>query len=163
MTKTTKKEKKLPRNMTENAKNSQKLWLKMTKIGQKLWVKMTKIDSNDKKVTFIKNRKSCLPRTTTYWLSGPRSNKLAVKNFTIWLFLSYVCFWNIMPLKASWLRFNENKSLLISLVRKIFIFRHNLTRSLRSLDSFIWRNKNIFLTRFDQAGFIFIKPSPGGF
>ena len=68
-----------------------------------------------------------------------------------------------MPLKASWLGFNENKSLLISLVRKIFIFRHNLTRSLRSLDSFIWRNKNIFLTRFDQAGFIFIKPSPGGF
>ena len=68
-----------------------------------------------------------------------------------------------MPLKASWLRFTENKSRLISLVRKIFVFRHNLTRSLRSLDSFIRRNKNIFLTRFDQAGFIFIKPSPGGF
>ena len=145
--------------MTKNDKTNDKKWPKIMTEND-IVILMTWCD---KLVTFIKKSRQLLTKTTTYWLLGSRSDMLAVKNATNWLLMSYVCFRNIMPLKASWLVFNENKSLLISLVRKIFIFRHNLTRSLRSLDSFIWRNKNIFLTRFDQAGFIFIKPSPGGF
>ena len=69
----------------------------------------------------------------------------------------------IVTLKASWWGFNENKSRLIESSEKNIFISPNKRIEWAKRTSEIMAKYKYFTNEWDQKGFIFIKPEPGGF
>ena len=69
----------------------------------------------------------------------------------------------IVTLKASWWGFNENKSRLIESSEENIFISPNKRIEWAKRTSEIMAKYKYFTNEWDQKGFIFIKPEPGGF